>query len=199
MADEARLALALLAGETVVAAAAPDVDPDVWSDLTRRFAGLFGRGDPDRGLEAERRLDLTQRQMAFASEKVRRHRFGEPTWKIVRDTQIDKAGEWQDWLADVLEDQPERAAGLAEAVRALRTRLGVPLDQSLYSPSPAFYPAADEPYERNIAKPDAFEEHGPPGAFEEGAEPDAGYGYEGATPPGASFGDPDDYDDPERK
>lgn len=192
MADEARLALALLAGETVVAAAAPDADPDVWSDLTRRFAGLFGLGDPDRGQEAERRLDLTQRQMALASEKVRRHRFGEPTWKIVRDTQIDKAGEWQDWLADVLEDQPERAAGLAEAVRALRTRLGVPLDQSLYSPSPASYPAADEPYERYIEepKPDLFEEDGPSGA---------GYGYQEATPPGASFGDPDDYDDPERK
>ena len=55
----ALIALAALAGNTVVAAATTDA----WEAARRKFAQLLGRGDPDRTKLAELRLDQTRQQL----------------------------------------------------------------------------------------------------------------------------------------
>jgi hypothetical protein len=60
MAAEELLALAALAGQTVVAAAATDV----WGKAKQGFARLLGRGNQSRVEVAERRLERTREQLA---------------------------------------------------------------------------------------------------------------------------------------
>src|ERR1700747_1833056 len=58
----ALLALATLAGNTVVTAAVTDA----WEAARKGFASLLGRGDPDKTKLAERRLAETHDQLADA-------------------------------------------------------------------------------------------------------------------------------------
>ena len=60
---EALIALAALAGNTVVAAATTDA----WEAARRKFARLLGRGDPDKTKAAERRLEDTRDQLTKAA------------------------------------------------------------------------------------------------------------------------------------
>jgi hypothetical protein len=62
MLAETLMALAALAGNTVVAAATTDA----WEAATHGFARLLGRGDPDRTKVAEQRLAETREQLTGA-------------------------------------------------------------------------------------------------------------------------------------
>lgn len=57
--EEGLLALASVAGQTVVTAAATDA----WATAKRGFARLFGRGGQDRAGLAERRLEQTREEL----------------------------------------------------------------------------------------------------------------------------------------
>src|SRR6516165_1709331 len=96
---EALIAMAALAGNTVVAAATTDA----WEAARRGFARLLGRGDPDRTKMAEQRLDQTRQQLEGAD--------GEELEKA----QADLAKAWQVRLADLLEENP----GVEADLRAL--------------------------------------------------------------------------------
>src|SRR5258708_22469657 len=63
MLAETLMALAVLAGNTVVAAATTDA----WEAARHGFARLLGRGDPDRTKVAERRLAETHEQLTVAA------------------------------------------------------------------------------------------------------------------------------------
>ena len=63
MPAETLMALAALAGNTVVAAATTDA----WEAARRGFARLLGRGDPDRTKLAEQRLEQTREQLTGAA------------------------------------------------------------------------------------------------------------------------------------
>ena len=67
----ALMALAALAGNTVVAAAVTDA----WDAARNKFARLLGRGDPDKTKVAEQRLEETHDQLTEATgadlERVR--------------------------------------------------------------------------------------------------------------------------------
>ena len=65
MLAETLTALAALAGNTVVAAAATDA----WEAARQGFARLLGRGDPDRTKMAEQRLAETREQVTVAEGK----------------------------------------------------------------------------------------------------------------------------------
>jgi len=100
---EALIAMAALAGNTVVAAATTDA----WEAARRGFARLLGRGDPDRTKMAEQRLDQTRQQLEGAD--------GEELEKA----QADLAKAWQVRLADlralVQEIQAALPAGVVSA------------------------------------------------------------------------------------
>ena len=57
------MALAMLAGNAVVAASTTDA----WEAVRREFARLLGRGEPDRTAVAERRLAEIREQLASAT------------------------------------------------------------------------------------------------------------------------------------
>ena len=63
MLAEALMALAALAGNTVVAAAVTDA----WEAARQGIARLLGRGDPEKTKLAERRLDETHEQLTEAT------------------------------------------------------------------------------------------------------------------------------------
>jgi len=104
---EALIALAALAGNTVVAAATTDV----WEAARRRFARLLGRGDPDRTNAAERRLAETHDQLANAAgadlERLR----------------AALEAQWVTRLTDLLEDDPGAEAELRAVVEEVRAQL----------------------------------------------------------------------------
>lgn len=94
-------ALVGLAGNTLVAA----MVTDAWEDVRGTVARLFGRGEPDPGIE--RRLDAARDQLAAAAPgDLERHR-------------ADQASRWAGRLADLLEDYPDAEGEL----RALVTRM----------------------------------------------------------------------------
>jgi hypothetical protein len=104
---EALLALAALAGNTVVAAATTDA----WETARRKFAQLLGRGDPDKTKAAERRLAQTHDQLAKAAgadlERVR----------------AALEAQWVTRLTDLLEDDPGVEAELRAMVEEIRAQL----------------------------------------------------------------------------
>jgi len=95
----ALMALAVLAGNTVVTAAVTDA----WETARKGFARLLGRGDPEKTKAAERRLEETHDQLTQARgadlERVR----------------AALEAQWTTRLADLLEDDP----GVEGALRAL--------------------------------------------------------------------------------
>jgi len=101
------MALALLAGNTVVAAATTDA----WEAARRGFARLLGRGDPDRTRLAERRLAETHEQLTGA---------------VVADLEVTRTtleAQWETRLADLLEEDPGVEAELRALVEELRAAL----------------------------------------------------------------------------
>jgi hypothetical protein len=107
MLAETLMALAALAGNTVVAAATTDA----WEAARRGFAQLLGRGDPDRTKLAERRLDQTRQQLEGVG--------GEELEKAQAD--LEKA--WQVRLADLLEENPGAEADLRALVQEIQAAL----------------------------------------------------------------------------
>lgn len=107
MLAESLMALASLAGNTVVTAATTDA----WEAARRKFAGLLGRGDPKRGKLAAQRLDETRQQLTgaagAASEQAR----------------AALAERWAGRLADVLEENPGVEADLRALVQEIQAAL----------------------------------------------------------------------------
>jgi hypothetical protein len=104
---EALIALAALAGNTVVVAATTDA----WEAARGKFARLLGRGDPDKTKAAERRLEETHNQLTnAASEDLERVR-----------TALE--AQWVTRLTDLLEDDPGVEAELRAMVEEIRDQL----------------------------------------------------------------------------
>src|SRR5262249_60409579 len=87
---EGLLALAALAGQTVVTAATTDA----WEACRQGFARLLGRGDSRKEQLAEQRLEETREQLTAAE--------GADLDRI----RAAQAAEWQTRLADLLEGDP---------------------------------------------------------------------------------------------
>jgi hypothetical protein len=87
-------ALAVLAANTVVAAAATDA----FEGLRARIGRVFGRDQPDPGIQ--RRLDTTRQRLAGAAP-------GD-----LDGTRAAQARQWATRFADLLADHPEAAAEL---------------------------------------------------------------------------------------
>src|SRR5690348_14664847 len=101
MLAETLMALAALAGNTVVAAATTDA----WEAAGRGFARVLGRGDPDRTKLAEQRLGQAREQLTEAA-----------------GTNSDQARavlaeRWATRLADLLEENPGVEADLRALVQ----------------------------------------------------------------------------------
>jgi hypothetical protein len=104
---EALIALAALAGNTVVTAATTDA----WEAARRKFARLLGRGDPDKTKAAERRLEDTHDQLTNAA--------GADLERV----QAALEGQWTTRLTDLLEDDPGVEAELRAVVEEIRAQL----------------------------------------------------------------------------
>jgi len=103
---EPLIALAALAGNTVVAAATTDA----WEAVRQKFARLLGRGDEKKEQLADTRLAETRQQLAGASGQELERALAE----------LGRL--WQVRLADLLEEDPGAEAdlrALVEEVRAL--------------------------------------------------------------------------------
>jgi hypothetical protein len=103
----ALMALAALAGNTVVTAAVTDA----WEATRNGFARLLGRGDPDKTKLAEQRLQETHEQLTEA--------------KAADLEQLRSAQEaqWTTRLADLLQEDPGVEADLRTLVEQIRAQL----------------------------------------------------------------------------
>jgi hypothetical protein len=111
MLAETLMALAALAGNTVVAAATTDA----WEAARRGFARLLGRGDPDRTQMAEQRLAETREQL---------------TGSVGMDLEPARAAlaeRWAGRLADLLEEHPDAEAELRALVDEIQAALPAPM------------------------------------------------------------------------
>lgn len=107
MLAETLMALAALAGNTVVAAATTDA----WEAARRGIARLLGRGDPSRTEVAERRLAETRELlMGAVGQDLERARAGQ-------------AERWAGRLADLLEEDPAVEADLRALVEEIQAAL----------------------------------------------------------------------------
>src|SRR5262249_20310664 len=104
---EGLLALAALAGQTVVTAATTDA----WEACRQGFARLLGRGDSRKEQLAEQRLEETREQLTAAE--------GADLDRI----RAAQAAEWQTRLADLLEEDPDVEAELRALVEQIRGQL----------------------------------------------------------------------------
>jgi hypothetical protein len=116
---ETLMALAQLAGLTVVAAAVTDA----WETARRGTARLLGRGDRVKEDLAEQRLEETRKQLA-ALEGPK-----------LEQTRAMLTGQWATRLADLLEEHPEVESDLRALVEKIRTALpeqtGAAIDHSI--------------------------------------------------------------------
>jgi hypothetical protein len=102
----ALVALASLAGNTVVVAATTDA----WEAARHRFARLLGRGDPDRTELAERRLAETHEQLTAAAGAD------------LESARAALEAQWVTRVADLLEEYPGVEAELRAAGKICRLR-----------------------------------------------------------------------------
>jgi hypothetical protein len=107
MLAETLMALAALAGNTVVAAATTDA----WEAARRGFARLLGRGDPDRTQVAEQRLAETREQLTGAEGQD------------LEQARAVLAERWAVRLADLLEEDPDAEADLRALVQEIQAAL----------------------------------------------------------------------------
>jgi hypothetical protein len=104
---EALLALATLAGNTVVAAATTDA----WEAARHKLSRVLGRGDPKRAQTAGRWLGETQQRLAGSSRGER---------------ELVRAAETQRWIgrfADLLDEDPGIAGELQSTIDQIRAAL----------------------------------------------------------------------------
>jgi hypothetical protein len=107
MLAESLVALASLAGNTVVAAATTDA----WEAARRGFVRLLGRGDPDQVKVAERRLTETREQLTGAAAAEL-----EPTRSALE-------AQWVTRMSDLLEEDPGLEADMRALVDEIRAAL----------------------------------------------------------------------------
>jgi hypothetical protein len=107
MEGKSLIALASLAGQTVVDAAAADE----WETAQRRFALVLGRGDAKQILLAEQRLEETREQLIGAS--------GTDVGLIRTALRVG----WTGRLADFLEENPDTEADLQALVQDIQAVL----------------------------------------------------------------------------
>src|SRR5712671_6721986 len=107
MLAETLMALAALAGNTVVAAATTDA----WEAARRGFARLLGRGDPDRTQLAEQRLAETREKLTGAEGQD------------LEQARAALAERWAGRLADLLEENPGVEADLRALVQEIQAAL----------------------------------------------------------------------------
>ncbi len=107
MLAETLMALAALAGNTVVAAATTDA----WEAARRGFARLLGRGDPKQEQLAEQRLAETREQLTGAQGQ-----------DLGRARAV-LAERWAGRLADLLEGHPQAEADLRALVQQIQEAL----------------------------------------------------------------------------
>jgi hypothetical protein len=104
---EGLMALASVAGQTIVSAATTDA----WEAAKRGFARLIGRSDPKQTQLAEQRLDDTRKQLTGVagadSEQAR----------------AALAAKWATRLADFLEENPDAEADLRTLVQQIQAAL----------------------------------------------------------------------------
>ena len=101
------MALASLAGQTIVTAAVTDV----WETARRKIARLFGRGDSERAKLAERRLDQTREQLTGT---------GGADMEQARSA---LQAQWTTRLADLLDEDPGVEAELRATVDEIQALL----------------------------------------------------------------------------
>src|SRR5215469_5941328 len=104
---EALIALAALAGNTVVAAATTDA----WEAARGKFVRLLGRGDAKKEQLADKRLEETRQQLAAV------------TGQELERAQAELARAWQVRMADLLEEDPSVEAELCSVVEEVRAQL----------------------------------------------------------------------------
>jgi hypothetical protein len=104
---EGLVALASLAGNTVVAAATTDA----WEAARRGFARLVGRGDPKRTQLVERRLAETHEQLTGVAGGA------------LEQARATLAERWAGRLADLLEEDPDVETDLRALVEEIQARL----------------------------------------------------------------------------
>jgi len=107
MLAETLMALAALAGNTVVAAATTDA----WEAARRSFARLLGQGDPDRTAVAERRLGEAHDQLTGV------------TGADLEQVRMALAARWTGRLADLLEEHPDAEADLRTLIKQVQAGL----------------------------------------------------------------------------
>lgn len=107
MLAESLMALASLAGNTVIAAATTDA----WEAARHKFARLLGRGDPKQEQLAERRLEETHQQLT------------RPGGADMEQARAALAERWAGRLADLLEERPDAEADLRVLVREIQEAL----------------------------------------------------------------------------
>jgi hypothetical protein len=107
MGAESLMALASIAGNTVVAAAATDA----WEAARRGFARLLGRGDPNRTKVTELRLAETHAQLTGAAGAD------------LEPARTALEAQWVTRLADLLEEDPGAEAELRALVEEIRAAL----------------------------------------------------------------------------
>src|SRR5579864_9656268 len=107
MLTDSLLALAALAGRTLVDAASTDE----WETARRGYGQLLGRGDARRTRLAEQRLDETREQLTGAVGADAEH------------ARAALAVRWSGRLADLLEENPDAEADLHALVRQVQAAL----------------------------------------------------------------------------
>jgi len=105
--DAALIALAALAGNTVVTAAVTDA----WEATRKGFARLLGRGDPAKTKLAEERLVETHGQLTQA------------TGADLERTRADLEAQWVTRMRDLLEEDPGVQADLRTLVQEIQAQL----------------------------------------------------------------------------
>jgi hypothetical protein len=104
---DALIALAALAGNTVVAAATTDA----WEAARHKFARLLSRGDPKKEQLAAKRLEETREQLERVSGQE------------LQKAQADLARVWEVRLTDLLEEDPGIEAELRTLIEEIRSQL----------------------------------------------------------------------------
>jgi hypothetical protein len=99
--------LAVLAGDTLVAAAVTDA----WETARRKFIGLFARRSSAQAELAGRRLDATREQLTGAPGSA------------VEPDRTRVAAQWATRLADLLDEDPGAAVDLQVLVEEIRELL----------------------------------------------------------------------------
>jgi hypothetical protein len=104
---EELIALAALAGNTVVVAATTDA----WEACRRGFARVLGRGDAKKAELAEQRLAETRKQLARA------------VGTELEQARAAQEAQWTTRLTDLLEEDPGVEADLRSVVEEIRAQL----------------------------------------------------------------------------